>query len=297
MMNGKILLKHRIEYLFVASVVWFIGKLSFGAARWAGEIFGVFVYHFLPVRRRTGVENVMFALKKDKHQAERIVRQCYRGFTRSLFEFESMTTNINRENIDKYVEIHNIDILRVFVEKNKGVIFCTVHLGNWHFMDYALALHGLPLVHILKEQRNRKVFEYMTSKMKVSGKGFILLHRTPKNIMSALSQGKIVEFLCDQDAGSAGTFVDFFGKKASTVSGPALFHRKLKIPIIMAYDVYENGLHHVYLEPYEHYEKTVEEIVCDYTAYFEDVIRKYPEQYLWFHKRWNTRPPSRKNNS
>ena len=292
MMNGKTtLLKYRIEYLFVSVIVWFIEKLSFGAARRAGELFGVFVYHFIPVRRKTGVENVMFALKKDKSQAERIVKQCYKGFTRALFEFESMTANINSGNIDKYVKIHNIDILRDSVKKNKGVIFCTIHIGNWHLMDYALAIHGIPLVHILKKQKNKKVFEHMTSKMKISGKDFVILHRIPKNIMSALSQGKIVEFLCDQDAGSAGTFVDFFGKKASTASGPALFHKKLGIPIILAYDIYENGLHNAYLELYEHYEKTVEEIVCDYTAYFENVIRKYPEQYLWLHKRWNTRPP------
>ncbi|MDI6735952.1 MAG: lysophospholipid acyltransferase family protein, partial [bacterium] len=176
-------------------------------------------------------------------------------------------------------------------KKNKGVLFCTIHLGNWHLMDYALALHGLPLVHILKEQRNKKVFEHLTSRIKISGKDFVILHRTPKNIISALSQGKIVEFLCDQDAGKSGMFVDFFGEKASTALGPALFHKKLTIPIILAYDVYENGLHHAYLEPYEHYEKTVEEIIHDYTAYFEDVIRRYPEQYLWLHKRWNTRPP------
>ena len=108
---------------------------------------------------------------------------------------------------------------------------------------------------------------------------------------NVLSSNGILGLVSDQDAKKTGIFIKFFGKKASTSKGAALFHINTNAPIIVAlcnqlnYKKYNINFKPITLE-----NKTVKNITQKYTKVLESQIIKYPEQYFWFHKRWKTKP-------
>ena len=109
---------------------------------------------------------------------------------------------------------------------------------------------------------------------------------------SALENNDILTLASDQDAKKSGIFVNFFGVKASTPKGAALFHFKSKSPIIFVTCHMENINKYILnIEPVKiHNKSDIESITISYTRLLEDIIKKYPEQYFWFHRRWKTKP-------
>jgi KDO2-lipid IV(A) lauroyltransferase len=281
-------IQHIYELIFLKIIIFLIRKLDFRTTQIAGKLLGLFLFYCLPIRKKTAIKNIRRSLNKNSDEAIKITKQIYINFARGLLEFINIE-KLDKKNISNLAEFRNLDVLKKAINKNRGVVFCTVHLGNWHFMGYALKRIGIVVNHILKKQKNEKVFEVLKKRIKELGMEYLVLQKVPKNIFRALRRREVVEFLCDQDAGETGVFVDFFGLPASTAQGPALFHKNLKSPIILAHCVYVHGKYRISFELYENPHKEIEEIVFDYTKHFENVIRKYPDQYFWLHKRWHTK--------
>jgi len=252
------------------------------------KLFGLFLFYVVPVRKKTAISNIRNSLKVSISEAKKIAKKAYMNFFKGIFEIINLE-KLDKVRISKIAEFNNFFLLEDAIKKGRGVIFCTIHLGGFYFIGYALKRVGITVNYILKKQRNLKVFEILKKRFLDIGIKYTVLQKVPKNIFRALNSGDVVIFQCDQDAGKTGVFVDFFGRPASTPQGPALFHKSLKVPIILAYCVYENKKYKINCKLYDNPEKEVEEIVFDYTKFFEDVIRKYPDQYFWLHKRWHTK--------
>jgi Kdo2-lipid IVA lauroyltransferase/acyltransferase len=130
------------------------------------------------------------------------------------------------------------------------------------------------------------------------GLGIIDRFESHRLAIKALRAGRAVAFAADQNAGRSGVFVPFFGRLASTHRGPALFAVKTDAPVFLGYCVrtsngYAGGLEPIEVDRSGKLDDVVYNITAAFTKRLEEVVRSVPDQYLWLHRRWKTRPPER----
>jgi len=258
---------------------------------------GVTAYSVLPRYRRVALDNLRIALGEEKPDAElkTICRCMYVNLIKNIYEF-LLFPRLSRNEIKSMTTLDG-EILRKYTAAGNGLVILTAHLGNWELLGARIVAEGFNLTVIGKDQRdkmiNRLLLYLRTStgvKNVPKGKGVF----TP--IMEALRGNEIVGLLADQNAGPDGLFVDFFGTPASTFTGPAVFASKTGAPILPAFCIRQSDNSHevVFFEPIlttrGANEELVEKYTQQYTKCIENIVEKYPEQWLWLHKRWKTRP-------
>lgn len=292
-------LKHKLETKVIKCFEIFFNMFNIKVSYFLAYIFGNLIYIFFPLRQNVARYNIKRVFKNYSFfQVENILRRCYIEFSYFVIEsfFMHKLANDKIYGVDDNVKILGIENLEEAKSLDKGIILVTFHTGNWHIMGEKLFRLGYDISNIVKKQSNPFMFEMELEHMKAVGMETITLQNTPKNILEAFSKKKVVEFLIDQDAGENGVFVDFFGLKASTVRGPAIFSTKLNIPILLAVDVREKFFKHkIFIEKIDvsvssDKEENIKNIMLKLNEKVEKYILKNPEQYFWFHRRWFTRP-------
>lgn len=294
-------LKHRIEFYILELFIFLFELIPIKSAYYLCKYLGLFFYYFLPIRRTTAYFNLkrVFPNKSDI-EIYNIIKEMYVNF--SYFFLESIIMGKLRETLTKNVKVFGLENLDAAVNRDNGVVLYTAHIGNWHIMGQKLVDSGFKINNLIKRQRNPYVFDKEVKAMEKCGMKTTILQKTPKNIFKALKDKDIVEFLADQDAGDDGIFIDFFGVKASTAIGPALFSLKMESPIVFVVDIRnkENPLkHEVYIEGLDYsitgkFDEDIKHLTEILTKKLEKYIIAHPEQYFWLHKRWLTRRLSRK---
>jgi len=174
----------------------------------------------------------------------------------------------------------------------------TGHIGNWEMLGAGLQRHFQKLVALAYKQENKKINQILKNIRNASGIEIIHHNDPTRNFVKAIKSHKILAFLVDQNTiRKRGIFVDFFGIPAMTVTFPAKLAVKHKKPIIFAYTVFDEDTktYNCFLSEIEYKQiddekKLICEITKAYTKKIEEVVKKYPDQYLWTHKRWRTRP-------
>ena len=274
----------RITPLFPYSFLLFVGRIL-------GNIYYIFVKKQVNRAR----DNIKKCLDVSDEKAEQITKSMCQNIGMSFMEITA-TRGLNAENIQKYVKIEREDYLWEAVNENKGVIMLAIHMDNWEWLGAALSLHGYPLTSFNKKQPSESINKILHDLR--SSTGIETFERgTTETITAAraMKKGKMLGFIADQDGGYDGIFVPFFGKMASTPVGPAYFARKFKSPIVPVFIVRDpKGGHKTIVYDKFYYEDTGDEkkdmYECTYrmTKIIEEVIRNYPDNWLWFQKRWNT---------
>ena len=204
---------------------------------------------------------------------------------------------LNSQNIKKLVQFDRPDILDAAMAENRGVVMLACHMDNWEWLGAALALNGYPLSAVEKPQPNRIYSDFMNELRR--GVGQEIFSRGTSEILGcarAMKKKRMLGLIADQDGGYDGIFVSFFGKMASTPTGPAYFARKFKAPIVPIFIVRNpDGYgHKAIVSDIIHYPFTGDQRADDYavtlqmTQQVEKVIREYPSNWLWFQHRWNT---------
>ncbi len=288
--------KHKLEYFFLFFLICFFRSLPINLCYKISKLLGNFIYYFVPIRKKTAYYNLKraFPAKTDKEIFE-IIRKMYINFLYFILESIIMNQKL-KPRFDENIKIYGIEKLQEAFIRGNGVVLYTAHLGNWHVMGAKLVALGFPVNNIVKRQRNPYVFDEEINAMLETGMKITVLQKTPKNIFKALKDGDVVEFLADQDAGTDGVFIDFFGEKASAAVGPAIFALKMNAPIIFAIDIRDDKYKHsIFLETIDSSsldvnDENVKNLTETLSKKLEDYILKYPEQYFWLHKRWMTRP-------
>jgi len=155
---------------------------------------------------------------------------------------------------------------------------------------------------VLVKALHNNYFDQFVNKRRIKlGYPPIYIHEGIKKILTSLKMGRVVVFVADQDARNKGIFVNFFGVPASTFVGPAFFHLRTGAPILPVFDV-RVGLtkHKIIIAPPIAAPDELNEdnkilfIMQKYNDILERIIREYPDQYFWFHRRWKTQPKSKK---
>ena len=277
----------------------FFRLMPTGLAFFIGRRLGQLAIYANPKRARVAYANLKMALGKDysRKELKQLVRRTYANIGEGLVEV-FLLPKMDEKYIKKYFEFENFDCAHEVLKQGRGLIILTAHFGTWEASHAALPYRGLAFTGIAREQKpyllNELLHKYRESKgCRVVFKGLGI-----KEALKALKSKVPVGMLVDQDAGKKGIFVKLFGKEASWNPGVMEMALRTNTPILPGFSVRKKG-------PYIKFwfdDKTIvfpENVPGDekikqgfrqYVACLEDAIRKYPDQWLWQHKRWKSSP-------
>ncbi len=260
-----------------------------------GTMMGKLYYRIAARQRKRALAQMQESLNIPAGQAETIVKNLFLNLGRTFLEVMYIPS-LTPEKIKHYVTIENKHYLANAVAEGRGVVFLTAHIGNWEWLGAALSMEGFPMTSVIKRQPNDQHTRILNEYRQMVGIEIFARGTTELvGAAKALRKGKILGFLADQDAGGNGVFINFLGKMASTPLGPAVFAKKFKCPVIPAFIIRKpEGGHRVMIHPPLYYQNTGNEaedlynLTLSMTQIIEDTIKQYPDQWLWFQKRWNT---------
>lgn len=227
--------------------------------------------------------------------ARRSMQQMVMLFVEVLF-----TTRLIRiDSWADYVELENFQtVLEMLLRRERGLIMLTGHYGNWEILGYVLATLGFETVSIARPLDNPYVSRYLFDVREKTGQKIIAKKGATPEITAELDRQGTVAFIADQNAGSKGIFVDFFGRKASTYKSIGLLAMQYNVPIVVGYARRIDDRFHfrcaaqdiIYPRDWQSQNDPLRYITQRYTAAIEQIVRADPGQYWWVHRRWKTRP-------
>ena len=203
---------------------------------------------------------------------------------------------LNERTIWRWIDISKRSLFDEILARGKGAIAVSGHFGNWEWMGAGMSIMGYQVTYVVTSQTNRLVEEWMNRMRQSVDIETVHRNKAVKGVLSAHKRNRIVAMLCDQDAGRAGVFVDFFGRPASTPRGPALFHLKSGVPIVfVSAPRGSDGKYRLTFDEMKFddltgsRERDEQIIMQKITTRLEAEVRAYPEQWFWLHRRWKTK--------
>ena len=245
-------------------------------------------FNYIPKRKKTALKNLKIAFPhKSDEWINSTLKKCYNFFTFNFLQFLAFPFDPSSVEIEVVGEEH----LKNAIDEKNGTILVSAHFGSWEILGHWFGINDYPLVGIAQRQKNKGANLFFEEKRQLSGIKQFYRKSSMKSLYDVLNENKILGLVSDQDAKKKGVFVDFFDKPASTHKGAALFHLNTNASIIFGICVQKNiGRYRVEFIPINSNKKCVKDITQRYTTVIEKSIKKYPEQYFWFHNRWKTKP-------
>ncbi|MCL5031555.1 MAG: lysophospholipid acyltransferase family protein [Bacteroidetes bacterium] len=287
-------MKDKIEYILFKTFSYLFKICGLKLSRRFSLVLAFVFFYIIPIRKNTTIENISKAFPEfGKKKIKKIAFGSYKSFSKTIIEILYLPWMSNDEIINS-IQIKGLDITREKYEEKNGLIMLSAHFGNWEFMAISIALQmGIPFSVVVKSQRNEYVTNWLNNVREKWGNKIVPLGISIRQIYKELKEKNIVAMVADQRGPSDGIRVNFFGRKASVYSGPAILALKTKAPIVYGISVrqsddsYKTDLEEIELNnlPDNEDEKIVE-INQRLTDYLEKYIRQNPEQWLWMHKRW-----------
>lgn len=287
-----------IAYIAVRALNFILSFVPINASLWLGRQIGLLAFFFNRKRRLIAYANLKAAFAKEKSPKElkAITRRVYQTLVQTFVEILNLT-KVNRKYVDRYVEVVNMDRIRNAAKSGRGTILLTGHFGDWELSSLVSSVEGFPIMVLAREQKMKRLNELLNRLRESNGCKVIRKGMSTKNILKALYERNIVGILSDQDAGKNGLFVDFFGRPASCHSGPFEIAQRTNSLILPNFIVRTKGANHrLFLEEYIDLKEAtaskddIRQGLQEFTSLLESYIRKYPDQWLWLHKRWKSTP-------
>ena len=291
-------MRYRLEYTLAWILLKFIGVLPRPLARAAGILLAWTVYLLHGKLRRVGKKNLAMAFpEKSPYERAKILRGVFTSLGRQVAEV-CLFPKYTRENVSKTVVYEGFENFERALARRKGVLFLTAHLGAWELSAFAHSLYGYPLQVVMRPLDNpyldRLTRQYRTMHgNKAVDKDFA------RGLISAMRKGETVGVLMDTNMiPSQGVFVDFFGIQACTASGIARVALKTDAAVVPGFTIWDPAINKYRLrfDPAAKLIRTGNseaDVVANtalFTKIIEDYVRRYPDQWLWVHRRWKTRP-------
>jgi KDO2-lipid IV(A) lauroyltransferase len=288
-----------LEYWLLRSMVAAIGALPRGAARAVGAGFGALGFGLLGGLRRTGMRNLALALpEKNEAEREEILRGLYRKLGWQLGEFCNMP-GLTREIASEFIRYEGLENYLAARDRGNGVLVLTGHLGAWELSSFYHSLMGYPMSLVIRRLDNPRVDEFVNRIRCMHGNRVVHKDDFARGLLTAMHRGETVGILMDTNmTPPQGVFVPFFGVDACTASGMARVALKTDAAVLPGFLLWEESEKKYVLHFGEELKlvKTGEpqaDILANtalFTATIEAYIRRYPDQWLWVHRRWKTRP-------
>jgi KDO2-lipid IV(A) lauroyltransferase len=225
-------------------------------------------------------------------------KNIYRHFGRIFIEIARTFARRNPQAILSRTRVNHMDILERVLEKKRGVIVFSAHFGNWEWIPLILSTHlgreihsiARPMDNVLIEKKVKEFREAMGSRI-------IYKQGSLRTILKKLGQNEIIYLLIDQNTvPREGVFVDFFSKKATAITTVSQLYLKKNIPVVPVFLHYEGAEIVLDILPEIDYPAAnqnpaaLTELTQQFTWLIEAQVRKFPEQWFWFHNRWKTNP-------
>jgi KDO2-lipid IV(A) lauroyltransferase len=249
----------------------------------------------LPRLRRVALANLAMALPAlDAPERSRIVDGVFRSIARLLVTFARFP-RMDRTNIKRWIRYEGFEHFEQARRRGKGVLFATAHLGNWELSAFAHALLAAPMHVVVRPLDNPRIDSLVARRRIMSGNRLIEKKDYARGILQALAANEAVGILIDQNASlDNGVFVDFFGVPACAGAGFARLAAHTGAAVIPGFALWSEQEQQFVLRFYPEVPITgdVQQDTSRLHSILEAVIREYPDQWLWIHRRWKTRPPS-----
>jgi KDO2-lipid IV(A) lauroyltransferase len=293
-------MRHQVEYF----PVWLLGKLiglfPRPMARAICITIGLMAYALHSRLRMVGMRNLGIAFPQtSKKEKKKILRGLYRSLGRQLAEF-CLFPRYNRENVSKVVVYDGFENFAEAQARGKGVVFLTGHFGGWEIGSFVHSLHGHPLNIVIRPLDNPYVNAMVDRYRTLHGNQTFPKQDFARGLLSSLKRAETVGILMDTNmTPPQGAFVDFFGVPACTATGLARVALHTDAAVVPALTIWDKelGKYRIRFDPAIKLARTgnAEADALENTAAFNKVIEsyatRYPEQWLWVHRRWKTRPP------
>ena len=296
-------MRESLEYAAAWIGIKFLGLLPRSAARFVGASFAAAAYAGRPRLRRAAMFNLCLAFPEwTDAQRRRAVRGMVRQIGWMAGEF-SQFPKYTRERIKEIVVVDGFENFDAARRRGKGVLFLTGHMSAWELAPFAQALYGYPLHFLVRPIANRRVDALINSYRCRSGNQPIEKNRSARAILKILADGGTVGVLADHNTDiEESVFVDFFGVSASTTSGLARIALRTDAAVVPGFLFWDKARQKYCLQfqPAVDLVRTgdeeadVVENTARFTRAIEDFVRAHPDQWLWVHRRWKTRPPGEK---
>lgn len=242
--------------------------------------------------------SVAFANEKSTNEINRIAKDSFSCMVKSAVEL--MFLMDKPQALKKRIGLVNKEYLDAALLKGNGVILVSAHFGNFPLLLARLSLEGYKTSAIMRPMRDERVEKiFVKKRQKYNVK---TIYSQPRNVcvdttIRALRNNEIVFILIDQNFGTGGVFVDFFGQKAATATGPVVLAQRTKAALLPCFIIRQrDDTHRIVLEPELELregntpQETVLINIQRLTSIIEIYIRRYPAEWGWIHRRWKSKP-------
>jgi len=298
-MQSGSLMKEWLEFAVVWLILRGLGVLPRPVARSLVVAVTRILFALLPKLRKTAEANLRIAFPDwSDTQRKAIIRGMLRNLGWMAAEFARFP-KYTKKNIEEIVVLDGHENFLEGQRRGKGVLYLTGHIGAWELSSFAHALYGFPLHYMARPIENGKIDALVNGYRRLSGNQPIFKNESARVMLKVLKQAGTIGILADQNTmPSEAAFVDFFGTAASTTTGIARLALHTDAAVVPGYAVWDEGIHKYRLRfepPLElirtgDEERDVLENTQKFTKVLEEIIRRYPDQWIWVHGRWNTRP-------
>ena len=224
----------------------------------------------------------------------KIGKRLFQNLGMNLVEWFQMP-RLNRKKINSIVRITGREKIDQVLRWGKGGIILTGHFGNWEYLAAYFLWNGYGGAVLARKIYFAPLNRLMLSLRGVSGVGTIWRDGSVRSMIKVLKKNNLLGILPDQNTDKVdGVYINFLGRQAYTPTGPVSLALATGAAIIPCFIVREGGYHHIYVEQPinmiegKDKEETIRLNTESWSAVMEKYIRKYPDQWVWMHKRWRT---------
>lgn len=294
-----ITMREWLEYAPVWLILKMIGALPRPVARSLAATVTAVLFRLMPRLRKIAEFNLRLAFPEwTDAQREEVTRKMVRNLGWMAAEFARFP-RLTRENIEQVLILEDHENFLEGQRRGKGVLYLTGHIGAWELSSFAHALYGYPLHYMARPLDNKRIDALVNQYRCSSGNRPIFKNESARVMLKILKDAGTVGILADQNTmPEEGVFVNFFGKFACTTTGIARVALHTGAAVVPGYAYWDESIqkYRLRFEPPVELIRTgdaehdVFENTQKFTRVIEEIIRKYPDQWVWVHKRWKMRP-------
>jgi KDO2-lipid IV(A) lauroyltransferase len=258
---------------------------------WGSQFAGLYAKildRAIPKLRRVALKNLELAGFQDR---DRLTDEVFQSIGRLLLSFARFP-RISRENVHQWIGYEGLENFTNAQARGRGVLVATAHLGNWELSAFTHALMTAPMHIVVRPLDNPDVDRLVERRRALSGNRIIRKKEAAREILRALKAGEAVGILIDQNTTpEEGVFIDFFGRQACAGTAFVKFAHHTGAAVVPGFALWRQDRYVLRFYPEIKMTGVVQQDTQSVHSVLESVIREYPGQWLWIHRRWKTRPP------
>jgi len=287
-------MKNKLEYIFFFFFAKLFQLLGLNISRRLALFVALIFYYIVPIRKSTVIENLRIAFPEfSLERIKEISFEVYKSF--SVFFIEILVfPKLSRNKIEYELEFSDPDLVLKKFNEGKGLIILSAHFGNWELIPPAIGARlGINGLTIVKPLRNPYVDKWMNNLRTRFGNEIIPLGISLRKTYQSLKEKKMIGIAADQRGPEEGVKVSFFNTEVPVYSGPSVLSLKTGAPILSLLTVRQKDYRYKIIVKEigtnnlpESFDESVIELTQRHTLHLENMIKKYPEQWFWMHKKW-----------